>query len=176
MDLQKGFWQVPIEPEDRKYFAFSTGTMHVEYNCMPMGALNSSATMQALMSLILRGLPMDHIICFLDDILVASSTMEDHILHLDLLNAIARAKLKLNPKKCLFAQDNVSCLGHRLSRDGIGPDPHNLDKIRKWKPPTNKSEICSFLGLTGYYRKVKPIVDLVVHGQLLDIQPNIHYR
>ena len=73
MDLQKGFWQVPIAKEDRKYFAFSTGTMHVEYNVMPMGALNSSATMQALMSLILRGLPPEHIICFLDDILEASS-------------------------------------------------------------------------------------------------------
>ena len=95
---------------------------------MPMGALNSSATMQALMSLILRGLPFEHIICFLDDILVASSTMEEHISHLDMvLGAIKRAGLKLNPKKCLFAQESVSCLGHRLSRDGIGPDPANLD-------------------------------------------------
>ena len=155
MDLQKGFWQVPIEPSDRKYFAFSTGTMHVEYNCMPMGALNSSATMQALMSLILRGLPMEHVICFLDDILVASSTMESHLQHLDMvLNAISRAKLKLNPKKCLFAQESISCLGHRLSREGIGPDPHNLDKITKWKPPTSPTEIRSFLGLTGYYRQM----------------------
>ena len=173
MDLQKGFWQVPIEPSDRKYFAFSTGTMHVEYNCMPMGALNSSATMQALMSLILRGLPMEHVICFLDDILVASSSMEEHIHHLDLvLSAITKAKLKLNPKKCLFAQESVSCLGHRLSRDGIGPDPHNLDKIRKWKPPTNVTEIRSFLGLTGYYRQMiknyarvaAPLSDLTKDG------------
>ena len=155
MDLQKGFWQIPIAEEDRKYFAFSTGTLHVEYNVMPMGAINSSATMQGLMSLILRGLPMEHIICFLDDILVASSTMEDHIGHLDLvLGAIKRAGLKLNPKKCLFAQDSVSCLGHRLSRDGIGPDPANLVKIKKWKPPQSRSEVRSFLGLTGYYRQM----------------------
>ena len=99
-------WQIPIAEEDRKYFAFSTGNLHVEYNVMPMGALNSSATMQALMCLILRGLPPEHIICFLDDILVASSTMEDHLLHLDLvLTAIAKAGLKLNAKKCHFAKD-----------------------------------------------------------------------
>ena len=155
MDLQKGFWQVPIKEEDRKYFAFSTGTMHVEYNVMPMGALNSSSTMQALMSLILRGLPPEHVLCFLDDILVASSTMEEHLQHLDLvLGAIARAGLKLNSKKCLFAQEEVICLGHRLSRDGIGPDPANLEKIRKWKPPQNCTEVRQFLGLTGYYRQL----------------------
>lgn len=155
MDLQKGFWQVPIAEADRKFFAFSTGTLHVEYNVMPMGALNSSATMQALMSLILRGLPAEHIICFLDDILVASSTMEDHLKHLGLvLGAIRRAGLKLNPKKCLFAQEEVTCLGHRLSREGIGPDPANLDKIRKWKPPRNRTEVRGFLGLTGYYRQM----------------------
>ena len=85
MDLQKGFWQVPIAERDWKFFAFSTGTLHVKYSVMPMGALNSSATIQALMSLILRGLPAEHIICFLDDILVAFSTMEEHLLHLDLV-------------------------------------------------------------------------------------------
>ena len=68
MDLQKGFWQIPIAEEDRKYFAFSTGTMHVEYNVMPMGALNSSSTMQALMTLLIRGLPTEHII-HLDQVL-----------------------------------------------------------------------------------------------------------
>ena len=155
MDLQKGFWQIPIAEEDRKYFAFSTGNLHVEYNVMPMGALNSSATMQALMALILRGLPPEHIICFLDDILVASHTMEEHLVHLDLvLTAINRAGLKLNPKKCYFAQSSVSCLGHLLSREGIGPDPNNLKKIKQWRAPTNRTEVRQFLGLTGYYRQL----------------------
>ena len=155
MDLTKGFWQVPIAEADRKYFAFSTGTLHVEYNVMPMGALNASATMQALMALILRGLPPEHIICFLDDILVASSSMEEHLVHLDqVLTAIARAGLKLNGKKCLFAQESVTCLGHLLSREGIGPDPRNLEKIKKWKPPKNRTEVRQFLGLTGYYRQL----------------------
>ena len=169
MDLQKGFWQVPIAPEDRKYFAFSTGTLHVEYNVMPMGALNSSATMQALMALILRGLPPEHIICFLDDILVASSTMEEHLVHLDrVLSAISNAGLKLNAQKCLFAQDSVSCLGHTLSRNGIGPDTRNLDKIKTWKSPKNKTEIRQFLGLTGYYRQlIKDYAEIA--GPLTDL-------
>ena len=155
LDLAKGFWQVPIVKEDRKYFAFSAGSMHVEYNVMPMGALNSSSTLQALMTLILRGLPPENIICFLDDILIASSTMEEHLQHLEMvLNSIIRAGLKLNPDKCIFAQDSIVSLGHKVSRDGIGPDPHNLDKIRKWKAPTSRTEVKQFLGLTGYYRQM----------------------
>ena len=155
LDLQKGFWQVPVVEEDRKYFAFSAGSMHVHYNVMPMVALNSSSTLQALMTLLLRGLPPEHIICFLDDVLIASSTMEQHLQHIDLvLTAIRRAGLKLNPKKCLFARDAIVSLGHKVSRDGIGPDPNNLDKIKKWKPPTNRTEVRQFTGLTGYYRQM----------------------
>ena len=154
LDLQKGFWQVPIAEADRKYFAFSTGTMHVEYNVMPMGALNSSSTLQTLMTLILRGLPPEHVICFLDDILIASSSMEDHLKHLDqVLLAIRRAGLKLNGKKCIFAREEIISLGHKLSREGISPDPTNIDKIKKWKTPISRTEVKQFLGLTGYYRE-----------------------
>merc|ERR1711951_275828 len=81
--------------------------------------------------------------------------MESHLEHLDaILGAIKRAGLKLNSKKCSFAQESDQCLGHRLSRDGIGPDPANLDKIRKWRAPRDKTEIRQFLGLTGYYRQM----------------------
>ena len=154
MDLTKGFWQIPIHPDDRKYFAFSTENMHLEYLVAPMGAKNSPSYLSALMQLVLRGLPVQHIVSYLDDILVASSSMEQHLEHLDLvLTALEKAGLKLNPSKCSFAQDSVVCLGHKLSAEGVSPDPANVEKIRSWKAPENVKRLRSFLGLTGYYRQ-----------------------
>ena len=92
--------------------------MHLEYLVSPMGAKNSPSYLSSLMQLVLRGLPIQNIISYLDDILVADSTMEDHIKHLDqVLSALEKAKLKLNPSKCAFARDSVVCLGHKLSRE-----------------------------------------------------------
>jgi len=154
IDLVKGFWQVPIAEEDRHIYAFSTGAAHVQYNVMPMGAKNSTSTLQALMALLLRGLPVEHVVSFLDDILVASNTMEDHLQHLDkVLAALGRANLKLHPGKCAVARDSALCLGHLLDRFGIRPDPSNLKKVVNWPTPRNVKEVRGFLGLTGYYRQ-----------------------
>ena len=83
------------------------------------------------MQLVLRGLSPQHVISYLDDILVTSNNMEDHMFYLDqVLSAVERAGLKLNPAKCNIAQDSVVCLGHRLSKDGMSPDPANVAKIK----------------------------------------------
>ena len=112
--------------------------MHLEYLVAPMGAKNSPSTLSALMQLILRGLPVQHVISYLDDILVATSNMEDHLYYLDrVLTALEKAGLKLNPAKCAIAQDSIVCLGHKLSKEGVAPDPHNVNKIRAWNPPEN---------------------------------------
>ena len=154
LDLTKGFWQIPIHPEDRKYFAFSTENMHLEYLVAPMGAKNSPSILSALMQLVLRGLPPAHIISYLDDILVATSTMEQHLEYLDkVLTALENAGLKLNPSKCSIAQQSVVCLGHKLSENGLSPDPANIAKIKAWKAPQNAKKLRTFLGLTGYYRQ-----------------------
>ena len=153
LDLLKGFWQLPIHPEDRKYFAFSTESLHLEYLVAPMGAKNSPSILSALMQLVLRGLPMQHVISYLDDILIATNNMEDHLYYLDrVLTALERAGLKLNPAKCSIVQDTVICLGHKLSSEGVAPDPANINKIRAWQPPENVKKLKTFLGLTGYYR------------------------
>ena len=154
MDLTKGFWQVPIHPDDRKFFAFNTESMHLEYLVAPMGAKNSPSYLSNLMQLVLRGLPIQHVKSYLDDILVADDNMEDHLKHLDMvLSALEKAGLKLNPSKCAFAQESVICLGHKLSREGVSPDPANVKKIREWKAPTTAKQLRAFLGLTGYYRQ-----------------------
>ena len=169
MDLTKGFWQIPVHPDDRQFFAFSTESLHLEYLVCPMGAKNSPSCLSALMQLVLRGLPIQHVISYLDDILVADTCMEDHLKHLGLvLSALEKAGLKLNPAKCAFARESVVCLGHKLSREGISPDPANVEKIKSWKAPTNAKKLRAFLGLTGYYRQfVKGYSDIA--GCLTDL-------
>ena len=153
LDLLKGFWQLPIHPDDRKFFAFSTESLHLEYLVAPMGAKNSPSALSALMQLVLRGLPIQHVISYLDDILIATSNMEDHLTYLDkVLTALEIAGLKLNPQKCAIAQDSIVCLGHKLSKSGVAPDPSNVDKIRAWRAPPNVKKLKTFLGLCGYYR------------------------
>ena len=134
-----------------------------------MGAKNSPSYLSSLMQLVLRGLPIQNVLSYLDDILVADTNMEDHLKHLDqVLLALTKAGLKLNPAKCAFARESVVCLGHKLSREGISPDPHNVDKIKTWKAPTNAKRLRAFLGLTGYYRQfVKNYSDIA--GCLTDL-------
>jgi hypothetical protein len=134
-----------------------------------MGAKNSPSCLSALMQLMLRGLPPQHVVAYLDDILLAAPTMEGHVQTIDkVLAALEKAGLKLNPRKCSFAQEEVICLGHKLSREGIGPDPNNISKIKKWPVPKTSKEVKSFLGLSGYYRQyvkdyskvAEPLTDL----------------
>ena len=78
LDLLKGYHQVEINEPHKKYFGFSDGRRHLEYNRTPMGAVNSGATMATLMELVLRGLPLQHVLCYLDDIIIATPDVESH--------------------------------------------------------------------------------------------------
>ena len=154
MDLTKGFFQIPVHPDDRKYFAFSTQNLHLEYLVAPMGAKNSPSYLSALMQLVLRGLPPQHIISYLDDILVASANMEDHLKHLRLvLSALRKAGLKLNPSKCKFAQDchllgSSPLQGRRIS----GPGKHRENKILE--DSRNRQTIEIFSGPYGLLQTI----------------------
>jgi hypothetical protein len=98
------------------------------------------------MQLLLRGLPPKHVISYL----CADPAMEDHLKHLNQkMTALEKASLKLNPSKCSFAQESVICLGHKLSRDGISPDPVNNEKIKSWKVPENAKKLRTSLASRG---------------------------
>ena len=155
MDLLKAYYQIPVAEEDQKFYAFSDGKRHLQFTRCPMGAKNSGSTLAMLMELVLRGLPPECVIGYLDDILLATEDWDTHLVLLDkLLKSIIKAKLKLCPIKCQFARLETKTLGHVLSKDGIRPDRHNLDKIQEWTEAKNVAEVRTFLGLTGYYRSL----------------------
>ena len=91
---------------------------------------------------------------YLDDIIVFAATWEEHLdLHRQVFECLRHAQLKLSADKCTFASKEVSYLGHRVTEEGLLPDPSLLAAIREISPPKNAAEVRSFLGLAGYYRR-----------------------
>ena len=155
LDLKSGYWQVPISEQDKEKTAFRTSSGQLfEFNQVPFGLCNAPATFSRLMDRVLAGLHWETCLFYLDDIIVFSSTWEEHLARLrEVFGRLRHAKLKLGAAKCTFAAKEVSYLGHRVTEEGLLPDPSLLAAIRDIPPPKTATEVRSFLGLAGYYRR-----------------------
>lgn len=154
LDLTSGFYQIPMSPQDTPKTAFSTPTGHYEFDRMPFGLKNSPATFQRLMNNVLTGLQGSKCFVYLDDIVVYAASLESHKQKLiEVFQRLRQNSLKLNPDKCEFLRREVTYLGHIISKDGIRPNPEKVEVIQKFPVPKNPTQIKSFLGLCGYYRK-----------------------
>jgi hypothetical protein len=121
---------------------------------MPFGLTNAPATFQRLMNHILRSVIRKFALVYLDDVIIYSTSIEQHIKHIDIvLGLLQKAGLKIKLSKCTFLQTSVNYLGHVISDKGIKPDPKKTDAIRNYPRPMTISQLKSFLGLAGYYRK-----------------------
>ena len=106
------------------------------------------------MDRVLAGLHWETCLFYLDDIIVFSSTWEEHLARLrEVFERLRHAKLKLGAEKCTFAVKEVNYLGHRVTEEGLLPDSSLLAAIREIPPPKTPTEVRSFLGLAGYYRR-----------------------
>ena len=154
LDLKSGYWQVPIQERDKEKTAFPTSSGQLfEFNQVPFGLCNAPATFSRLMDRVLASLQWETCLFYLDDIIVFAATWEEHLARLrQVFERLRHAKLKLGADKCTFAAREVSYLGHRVTEEGLLPDPALPATIRDISPPQNATEVCSFLGLTGYYR------------------------
>lgn len=154
MDLASGYWQVEIDPQDRCKTAFSAGQGHYHFNVMSFGLCNAPATFERLMERVLSGLQWEICLVYLDDIIVMSSTFEQHLERLEKVFARLRdAGLKLKPKKCNFFCSEVLYLGHLVTSKGLATDPDKVEKVKNWPIPRSLKQVRAFLGLAGYYRK-----------------------
>ncbi len=155
IDLAQGYHQVAIEEEDIPKTAFRAGTGGLyEYLRMPFGLSNSPATFQRLMEAIMGDLNYNSILLYLDDILVFSSSFEEHLLRLEaVLKRLRHHGLKIKPSKCHLFKEGCNYLGHVVSAQGIATDPKKTEAIGSWKIPQSEHDLRSFLGLAGYYRR-----------------------
>ena len=154
LDLQSGYHQVRIHPDDVEKTAFNTRYGHFEFNVLPFGLTNAPATFQALMNSIFADFVDVFVIVYLDDVLIFSRTLEEHRVHVrKVLERLRQHKLYASRDKCEFGRQSIHFLGHVVSKDGIGMESSKLNEIRQWPVPKNVEDVRAFLGLTGYYRK-----------------------
>lgn len=154
LDLAKGFHQIPIHPDDVHKTAFSTHTGHFEFTRMPFGLKNAPASFQRMMNEVLHDFINIICIVYLDDILVFSTSLQEHIDSLrKIFMRLSKFNLKVQIDKCNFFQRESEYLGHIITPDGIRPNPAKIDVIQKVPIPKTIKHIRSFLGLTGFYRK-----------------------
>lgn len=154
LDLYSGYHQVSLAEEDVAKSAFSTHKGLYEYLRMPFGLCSAPATFQRLMSVVLNGMIGDQCFVYLDDIIVLGKTFAEHLSNLErVFSRLREAGLRLKPTKCHFLKQEVQFLGHLVSGHGVRADPRKVADILSWPSPTSKTELKSFMGLAGYYRR-----------------------
>ena len=155
LDLYSGYHQIPIKPGDEHKTAFTSRYGTYEFLVMPFGLTNAPSTFQTAMNSLFHEWLDDFVIVYLDDILIYSPDQSSHRQHLDLvLQRLLQQQWYCKLKKCNFAETTVEYLGHIISRGTISIDPDKMKAVTEWNPPfKNLTEVQSFLGLIGYYRR-----------------------
>ena len=154
IDLRSGYYQLRVKEDDVPKTTFRTRYGHYEFLVMPFGLTNASAAFMDLMNRVFRPYLDQFVVVFIDDILVYSKDAQEHEHHLRIvLQTLRENQLFAKLSKCDFWLKEVSFLGHIVSAEGIIVDPVKIEAIVNWKPPRNVTEVRSFLGLVGYYRR-----------------------
>ena len=172
LDLTKGFWQVPIKEEDRKYTAFSTDQGLMQFKHMPFGLVN----VLAIFCRIVRKLLYDvnYVDAYVDDIVPHTATWDDHMHTLrEVLQKLRQHGLTAKPSKCEIGHAKLDLLGHVVGGGSIQPQDRKIENILEMKKPETKKELRSFLGTVGFHQKYidkyaekgKALTDLLKKGE-----------
>ena len=156
LDLTKGYWQMPVAEEDRHKTAFVTPKGLFQFRVMPFGLSGAPASFQRMIDRLIDGLQ-DFAAAYLDDLVVFSSTWEDHMQQLrEVLQRLRKAGLTAKPSKCQFGMQTCTYLGHIVGNGVVQPEVTKLAAVENFAVPESKKQVRAFLGLTGYYRKFIP--------------------
>nr|AAX95496.1 Retrotransposon gag protein, putative [Oryza sativa Japonica Group]AAX96716.1 retrotransposon protein, putative, Ty3-gypsy sub-class [Oryza sativa Japonica Group]ABA93039.1 retrotransposon protein, putative, Ty3-gypsy subclass [Oryza sativa Japonica Group] len=146
--------ELRIREEDIPKTAFTTRYGLYECTVMSFGLTNTPAFFMNLMNKVFMEFLDKFVVVFIDDILIYSKSEEEHEQHLRLvLEKLKEHRLYAKFSKCDFWLSEVKFLGHVITAQGVAVDPSNVESVTKWTPPKTVSQIQSFLGLAGYYRR-----------------------
>jgi len=154
IDLRSGYHQLKIKHEDIRKTALRARYGYYEFTVMPFGLTNAPAAFMDLMNRVFKPYLDKFVIVFIDDILVYSKIKEEHTEHLRVVLQTSREhKLYAKLAKCEFWLLKITFLRHVISREGIKVDPQKVKAVSEWPRPLNITEVRSFLGMAGYYRR-----------------------
>ncbi|GJU32155.1 putative reverse transcriptase domain-containing protein [Tanacetum coccineum] len=153
-DLRSGYHHLRVREEDIPKAAFMIRYKHFEFTVMPFGLTNAHAVFMDLMNRVCKPYLDKFVIVLIDDILIYSKSKQEHEVHLKLiLELLEKEKLFVKFSKCEFWLQEVRFLGHVVNSEGIYVDPSKIKAVKNWMPPKTPTDIRSFLGLAGYYRR-----------------------
>ena len=154
VDLQSGYHQMLLHPDDREKTAFVTPDGLYQFRRLAMGLVNGVAGFSRLMDRVLAGLSHEVVLPYIDDLIVGGTCFEVHLHNLELvLERLVQANLKISPQKCQLFQKVVHFLGHVVSAQGLQPEQSKIEAVVNWPVPRTATQVRSFLGLASYYRK-----------------------
>ncbi|XP_052723888.1 uncharacterized protein LOC108343993 [Vigna angularis] len=154
IDLRSGYHQIRVKEGDIYKTAFRSRYGHYEYVVMPFGVTNAPAIFMDYMNRIFRPYLDKFVVVFIDDILIYSKSFEEHEDHLRIVLGVLREKeLYAKKSKCEFWMKEIQFLGHVVSAGGIAVDPAKVKAVLDWESPRSVTEVRSFVGLAGYYRR-----------------------
>uniref|UniRef100_A0A8C5PUW8 ribonuclease H n=1 Tax=Leptobrachium leishanense TaxID=445787 RepID=A0A8C5PUW8_9ANUR len=175
LDLKGAYNLIRIRKDDEWKTAFRTRYGHYEYRVMPYGLCNAPATFQCFINDIFKDLLDKYVVVYLDDILVYSSSLKEHRLHVQtVLSRLRQHHLYAKLEKCVFESTCIEFLGHILTPGHIGMDKKKVEAVANWPVPKSVKEVQRFLGFANYYRKfirdfsqtVAPLTDLTKHHNI----------
>ena len=172
LDLGSAFWQVPLRRQDREKTGFACELGLFQWKRMPFGLCNATATFQRLIAQALTSVTKKYgnlIMCYVDDVVIATPTLEDHIERLEeVFSCMKQAGLKCKPSKCEILRDSIKYLGRLVDKHGVRPDPEAVEAVLTWKAPKTDTQLMSFLGFANYYREfIKGYADKIYPMQRL---------
>ncbi|KAL8601078.1 hypothetical protein ACOMHN_040779 [Nucella lapillus] len=172
IDLSKGYWQIALSEDSKEATAFSTPTGLFQWRVLPFGMVNAPAVFTRMMRKLLKGLK--GVENFMDDILIASETWEEHMSQLaEVLLRLRRANLTARPTKCQIGYPDLEFLGFVVGENTKQPEKSKIERMLSSARPKSKTEVRSLLGLIGFYREfvpnfaaiTSPLSDLTKKGQ-----------
>ncbi|KAG1930727.1 retrotransposable element [Pimephales promelas] len=154
LDLRNAYNLIHIREGDEWKTAFSTTSGHYEYLVMPFGLSNSPSVFQAFMNDIFRDMLDRWVIVYIDDILIYSNSLEEHVQHVrSVLQRLIQFHLYAKMEKCEFHQTSISFLGYVISQDGVAMDEKKVRGVVDWPVPQTVKELQRFLGFANFYRR-----------------------
>ncbi|KAH0645082.1 hypothetical protein KY284_032966 [Solanum tuberosum] len=155
IDLRLGYHHIRVREKDVPKTAFRTRYGHFEFLVMSFGLTNAPVVFMDLMNSIFRSYLDLFVIVFIDDILVYSRSKDEHTNHLRaVLQVLRDRELYAKFSKCEFWLNSIAFLGHIVSDTGIAVDTQKVEAVKTWPRPMTPTEVRSFLGLAGYYRRL----------------------